>query len=395
MGAGGFWWTKERKKATAAQGILDAGGRFAEKDKGEMGAFWNCVTSSEVDVGNFQRRSESSSASRAPTSPSRRRSPSTCRPSASPRIERARQVLSAMTTEMPAELKEPFDKYVASLPKMQTGIETYAEKVKGRGATKDVDQSIQEVGGGFSADATAESVAFEKFMVCAIPGLDKKKDIQGVLEYLADVCKKDPVPFMVGVREKCGALVQNVNKDAKAEPSKTFKANVKKFFEEDQRQLQAWEYCAKRSRKGKKVLDLEEFLTAASDYMEARAEVGKTALETAARITGKPLPTAKKAGPGAAPAASSPAPASPSFRVGRSWLAFKAQQPRLETDARAHRSSLSPLRKRSSQALRWDRARRLLPDGRAGPARARRHAVRQRRRNQRRAGRLQPAIAAP
>src|SRR6185295_1385757 len=184
---------------------------------------------------------------------------------------------------------------------MQSGIESYAEKLKSRGTTKDVDGSIQEIGGAFSAESTPESVAFEKFMVCAIPELDKKKDIQGVLEYLADVCKKDPVPFMTGVREKCGALVQNVNKEAKPEPSKTFKANVKKFFEEDQRQLQAWEYCAKRSRKGKKVLDLEEFLTAASDYIEARGEIASTARETAARISGKEIPGGKKA-PGAAPA---------------------------------------------------------------------------------------------
>jgi hypothetical protein len=207
-----------------------------------------------------------------------------------------------MAVEMPEVLKPPFEKYVATLPKMQAGLESYAEKVKGRGAVKDVDQSIQEIGGAFTADVSPESVAFEKFMVCAIPDLDKKKDIQGVLEFLADVCKKDAIKFMTGVREKCGGLVQNVNKDAKPEPSKTFKANAKKFYEEDQRQLQAWEYCAKRSRKGKKVLDLEDFLTATGDYMESRAGVFQAARESAAKITGKPLP-AKKGGPGAPGAA--------------------------------------------------------------------------------------------
>jgi hypothetical protein len=299
---GGIWWTKEKKKASAAQAILDAGGRFAEKDRGEMGAFWNCVTNSEVDVGNFssadqiQQRIESAYFTQQKTFSDH------ITTECVPKIERARQVLSALSEDMPPDLKPPFDKYVAALPKLQSGIESYAEKVKGRGATKDVDQSIQEVGGGFSADATPESVAFEKFMVCAIPDLEKKKDVQGVLEYLADVCKKDAVTFMTRVREKCGPLVQNVPKEGKAEPAKSFKANVKKFYEEDQRQLQAWEYCAKRSRKGKKVLDLEDFLTAAGDYMEARAEVGKTALDSAARISGKPNPTAKKAGPAGAPA---------------------------------------------------------------------------------------------
>ena len=105
--------------------------------------------------------------------------------------------------------------------------------------------------------------------------------------------------FMTRVREQCGPMVQGVVKDSKATPSKTFKANVKKFFEEDQRQLQAWEYCAKRSRKGKKQLDLEDFLTAAGDYMESRAELVQTARETAAKIEGQPLPAAAKKPAGA------------------------------------------------------------------------------------------------
>jgi hypothetical protein len=296
---GGVWWTREKKKATAAQLVLDAGGRVAEKDKAEMGAFWNCVTSSEIDVGNFssadqiQQRIESAYFTQQKTFSDHLVTECV------PKIERARQVLSGLSSDMPDDLKAPFDKYIASLPKMQSGIESYAEKVKGRGATKDVDQTIQEVGGAFSPELTPESAAFEKFLVCAIPDLDKKKDIQGVLEYMADVCKKDPVTFMTRVRDKCGPLVQGVNKEGKAEPSKTFKVNAKKFADEDQRQLQAWEYCAKHSRKGKKVLDLEDFLTAASDYMEARNEVGSTARDSAARISGKPIASGKKAaGPG-------------------------------------------------------------------------------------------------
>jgi hypothetical protein len=226
-----------------------------------------------------------------------------------PKLEGARGSLSGMAAEMPSELKPPMDKYVAALPKMQEGLESYAEKLKSRGAVKDVDASIQEVGGAFTADPTAESVAFEKFMVCAIPGLDKMKDIQGVLEFLADTCKKDPVPFMTKVRADCGNLVQNVNKDAKPAPSKTFKANAKKFYEEQQRQLQAWEWCGKKSRKGKKVLDLEAFLTAAGDYIEARGEVVQTAREQAALMTGQPLPKEKKKPGEAGEAAEPPAPA--------------------------------------------------------------------------------------
>src|SRR3954469_20828599 len=53
VGAAGYWWTQQKRKNTAAQTVLEAGGRFAERDKSEMGAFWNCVMGSEVDVGMF------------------------------------------------------------------------------------------------------------------------------------------------------------------------------------------------------------------------------------------------------------------------------------------------------------------------------------------------------
>jgi hypothetical protein len=294
VGAGVFYWKQESGKKKAAQEILEAGGRFAERDKAEMGAFWNCALSSEVDVGLFssaqqiQQRIESAYFTQQKTFSEHLTTECV------PKLERARSALGPMVADMPADLKPPMEKYVAALPRMQTGLEVYAEKIKGRGAVKDVDQSIQEVGGAFTTDVTPESVAFEKFMVCAIPDLAKKKDIQEVLQSLAETCKGNAVEFMTKVREECGALVQNVDKDAKPVPSKTFKANAKKFFEEDQRQLQAWDYCAKRSRKGKKQLDLEEFLNAASDYMEARALVVQTAKESAAKILGQPIPSGEK-----------------------------------------------------------------------------------------------------
>ena len=151
-----------------------------------MGAFWNCVTSSEVDVGNFkgvdeiQMRIESAYFTQQKTFSEHLTTECV------PKIERARSAMGSMASDIPAGMKEALDKYLATLPKLQSGIESYAEKVKGRSAVKDVDGSIQEVGTAFSPEPSAESVAFEKFLVCAIPDLDKKKDIQEVLEFLAD-----------------------------------------------------------------------------------------------------------------------------------------------------------------------------------------------------------------
>jgi hypothetical protein len=301
VGGGLFFFQKNSAKNKQAQAILDAAARFAERDKNEMGAFWNCAMSSEVDVGMFnsadqiQQRIESAYFTQQKTYSEHLTTECV------PKLEGAKSAMAAVP-DLPEVLKPSLDKYLAALPKMQSGLESYAEKLKSRGAVKDVDGAIQEVGGGFTAEATAESVAFEKFLVCAVPELEKKKDVQALLESLADTCKKDAVTFMTKVRSDCGSLVTGVDKDSKPSPDKAFKAISKKFVEEDNsRLLQAWEFCGKRSRKGKKQLDLEDFLLASSDYMEARAELVKTAREEVARITGQPLPQEKEKAPGAAP----------------------------------------------------------------------------------------------
>jgi hypothetical protein len=303
VGGGGFAFMQQRKKASAAQAVLEAGGRFADSEKSQMGPFWSCVMSSEVDIGMFnsadqvQQRIESAYFTQQKTYSDH------LLEECVPKLKGGQSAMAALP-DMPDVLKAPLDKYLATLPKMSSGLESYAEKLKTRGAVKDVDGAIQEVGGAFTADPTAQSVAFEKFLVCAIPDIEKKKDLQTLLQDLADTCKKDAVPFMTKVRDTCGSLVTGVDKDpnAKGTPDKAFKGITKKFIEEDNsRMLQAWEFCGKRSRKGKKAIDLEDFLLAFGDYMEARGEMVKTAREEAARITGQPLPKEKEKAPGAAP----------------------------------------------------------------------------------------------
>src|SRR3954462_13851266 len=129
VGGGVFLFQKNAAKNKQAQAILDAAGRFAERDKTEMGAFWNCAMSSEVDVGMFnsadqiQQRIESAYFTQQKTYSDHLTTECV------PKIERARGARSSRETNPPADLKPALDKYVAALPKMQAGIETYAEKI--------------------------------------------------------------------------------------------------------------------------------------------------------------------------------------------------------------------------------------------------------------------------
>jgi len=300
IGGGGFFFMQQRKKAAAAQAVMDAGGRFAENEKSQMGPFWNCVMSSEIDIGMFNSADQVQGRIESAFFTQQKTYPDHLLDECIPKLKGGESAMAGIP-DMPDVLKPALDKYVATLPRMATGLESYAAKLKTRGAVKDVDAAIQEVGGAFTADPTAESVAFAKFLSCAVPDLDKKKDIQALLEDLADTCKKDAVPFMTKARNDCGNLVTAVDKDSKPTPDKNFKTIAKKFIEEDNsRLLQAWEFCGKKSRKGKKQLDLEDFLMSFGDYMEARNDVVKTAREESARLLGQPPPKEKEKAPGAA-----------------------------------------------------------------------------------------------
>jgi hypothetical protein len=281
----GFLQWKERNRKAAAQEKLRTFEAWAEIEKRETGSFWNCVMASEVDVGmftkaeQFQQRIESAYFTQQKTFADYLTTECV------PKIERARQAFGGLR-DAPAELAGPIEKYREALPKLQSGMEDYAEKIQKRGSVKDADQLIQETGNAWHStpDPTPEAVAFEKFLYCAVPGLAKMKDSQVLLEFLADQCfKKDPVAFMDKVRADCGNLLNVADKEAKVNPKSipTWKTTHKLFFEEDARQLQAWESCGKRSRKGKKKEDLENFLLAVNDYMAARAGVASAARDIA------------------------------------------------------------------------------------------------------------------
>jgi hypothetical protein len=276
LAAGGYVWMSAKKKSDAAQDKLNFFEKWAALDKGETGLFFNCVMASEVDMNMFntadqvQQRVESAYFTQQKTFSEHLLTDCV------PKLERARQAFGALK-DPPAEFAPPLAKYQEVLPKLQSGIEEYAEKIKGRQGVKDVDQLIQEMGGAWhSGGVTPEGVAFEKFLQCAIPGIGKMKEPQQVLEFMADACfKKDPVAFMDRVRKDCGPLLQSPKGNA---PSKTWKQS-QKLLEQDARQLQAWESCGKKSRKGKKVEDLASFLQSVGTYMEARTDVVKTAHE--------------------------------------------------------------------------------------------------------------------
>lgn len=275
----GLWYMKDSRSKGDLQAKLDYAGRWVEMEKKETGQFWNCVMASDVDVGMFSNAGQIQQRLEAAYATQQKTFSDHLLTECVPKIERAREAFASLS-DPPAELKAPLDAYKKSLPELQDGIEVYAERIRNRDTTKSVDQLIQEIGTTWHSDTkpTPESVAYDRFLQCAIPEWPKLKDAQALLELLAQTCyKKDPVSFMDRIRKDCGPLLSNIVPGAA--PSKSYKVVQKKFYEEEARQLRAWEDCGRKARRGKKVEDLGEFLVAVGEYMGARAAVGKAARE--------------------------------------------------------------------------------------------------------------------
>jgi hypothetical protein len=270
-------WVGGSQRRGAVQAKLDYATRWVDLEKRETGAFWTCVMASETDVGLFSSAGQIQQRIEAAYATQQKTFSEHLLTECVPKLERARQAFGSLDAP-PEELRAPLETYKASLPELQKGLELYAERIRNRGTTKDIDQLIQQFGDAWHAEPkpTPETIAFEKFMHCAIPGLDKMKEAQDMLEYLANVCyKKDPVSFMDRVRKDCGPLL--ANPDPGAKPSKTYAVSHKRFYEEEARQLAAWDSCGRKARKGKKVEDLGEFLVAVGDYMTARSGFAEAA----------------------------------------------------------------------------------------------------------------------
>src|SRR5260221_11630118 len=105
LGAGGYWWKQQREKALAAQGVLDAAGRFAERDKTEMGAFWSCAFGSDVDVGMLNSASQIQSKIESAYFTQQKTFSEHLTTECEPKMERARSAMGALGADMPPELK--------------------------------------------------------------------------------------------------------------------------------------------------------------------------------------------------------------------------------------------------------------------------------------------------
>src|SRR6185312_1474075 len=109
----------------------------------------------------------------------------------------------------------------------------------------------------------ADVAAYDRFLHCAVPGVDKMKDGQALVEYLFKQCK-DP-KYLDTLQNTCGKEVTTDNPLAPV--SGGFKTAVGKLAADD-RELSAFDDCLRKSRKSKRTDDAGDVGRTWIAYME-------------------------------------------------------------------------------------------------------------------------------
>ncbi|MSP59732.1 MAG: hypothetical protein EXR72_05210 [Myxococcales bacterium] len=243
--------------------------RFKEVESGDVSQFWICLLGPNVDPGLFADNVALGQRIDGTFAGDPLHFPEKVLDECVPRLKGLNE--KAATMEAPEDYREALARYGKSLDDLGSGITSWAERAKGRGEERNAEKKIEQAGTAFHATAgkaVSEAIAYAGFLRCVAPEIDKMADAQPLLQLLFEECKKPE--FVAKIRTQCAKLV--IATEGKED--KAFKDLFKKFGADD-RELQAFHDCFKKSRKAGKQDDLSPFGKAWVSYMETSGAVRK------------------------------------------------------------------------------------------------------------------------
>ena len=245
--------------------------QFATIEKDDVGPFWVCLFGPNTDPGMFSDNLMLGKRVEASFAMDPLHFPDKVLDECAPRLKGVGT--KALNIDGPEEYREPAEKYAKSLDGLAEGISAWAAKAKTRSGAREIERKVQAAGTAYHAvdgKPTPEALAYDRFLRCVLPDLDKVPDMQTVLQTLFEECKK-PDFVATKVHNECGKAVTQT--DGLTE-DKTFTVTFQKLGSDD-RDFQAWDACFKRSRKDQKQSEMEDFGKAWKEYMDQSGAVRK------------------------------------------------------------------------------------------------------------------------
>jgi hypothetical protein len=253
--------------------------QFQDVEKDEViGKFWACLLGTGVDPGMFQNNLALSQRVEGAFGTDPKNYPSKVREECTPKAIDAKHKIEGITA--PAIYEPALKEYAKSLADLSAAFDNWSRLAPAHLAEREVGAKVGNYGAAWHSYAggkpSNDVIAYDRFLHCAVPGVDKMKDGQAVVEFLFKECK-DP-KYLDRLQNTCAKEV--TAEGVALMPTPGFKATVTKL-QADDREGQAFDDCLRKSRKSKRSDDSEEIGRAWLAYMEAGRkvrEVGKEAL---------------------------------------------------------------------------------------------------------------------
>jgi hypothetical protein len=252
--------------------------QFASIEKEEVGKFWSCILGDKVEVGMFPDNLALSQKITSQFGIDAKNYPAKVREECTPKAIDAKHKIEAL--QSPDEYKADLTKYASSLQQLAAAFDSWSSVAPAQVQEMEMGKKVGTFGAawhGFEGGKPGNDViAYDGFFHCAVPGLDKMKDGQAVVEFLFKSCKDEK--YVTRLNGDCGQVLMM---DPPAPVGKDFKSTMSKMAADD-RELSAFDDCMRKGRKGKRRDDLADVGRAWVDFMEAgRAvrKIGKEALK--------------------------------------------------------------------------------------------------------------------
>lgn len=280
IGVFGYRSVQARKQRKLHVSFME---QYADFEKNSVNGFWRCLFGKDGDGRRYNAPEALNAAIEGALYADTKAFPEKVTSECVPKALKASKAVKDFATAPPVEYDQALDEYGKALAGLANTLNTWAEGAPKRVETKVREQKMTAAGETWSTTANpnkAEPAAwqYDKFLHCAVADLDKLKDGQALLEFLASKCVPQKakgqtldVEFLNKVRDVCMVEAQEV--PTKAPPM--FKQTFTKFAGDFDRMAQAWGACFRKMNKESKKDDLESFDKAWVQSLNASTEIRK------------------------------------------------------------------------------------------------------------------------
>ena len=246
---------------------------FADIEKDDVGKFWTCILGNNVDARQLGPGLGGVITGRFGVDA--KNYPTKVREECTPKAIDAKHKVDALAG--PPEYGDAVKKYGESLKGLAGAFDAWAKIAPSQVADMEVGKKVESDGNAWHMFAGGKPgndvIQYDQFLHCAIPGVDGMKDGQAVVEYLFKECKNPA--YATRINDECGKMLLA---EIPGAPSKNMNATIKKLAA-DSRELEAFDDCMRKGRKGKRSNDFGDVAKAYNDWMDAGADVRKIGKE--------------------------------------------------------------------------------------------------------------------